>query len=185
MSSPVDDPLYVVAIGAITNIASAILIEPQIINHIVIVWLGGNALYWSTAKEFNLGQDIVASRLIFDCGVPLIHVPCNGVTTHLMTTVPEMERYVKPCGAIGKYLFDIFCDYSDDHFGWSKVIWDIAAVAVLINSDWLPGNLIHSPVLTDNLTWSVDNSRHFIRSVYMLDRDKIFRDLFSKIAKQQ
>ncbi len=183
MNSPIDDPLYVVAIGAITNITSAIMIEPQIINHIVIVWLGGNALYWPTAKEFNLEQDIVASRLVFDCGVPLIHVPCNGVTTHLMTTVPEMERYVKPCGAIGEYLFEIFCDFSDDHFGWSKVIWDIAAVAVLINSNWLPGNLVHSPVLTDNLTWSVDKSRHFIRSVYTLDRDKIFRDLFSKLAR--
>ena len=40
-----DEPLYVVAIGAITNIASAILKEPEIINKIVIVWLGGHALY--------------------------------------------------------------------------------------------------------------------------------------------
>jgi hypothetical protein len=45
LASPEDDPLYVVAIGAITNIAAAILIEPEIIKHIVVVWLGGNALY--------------------------------------------------------------------------------------------------------------------------------------------
>ena len=30
-----DDPLYVVTTGAITNVASALLIEPKIINHIV------------------------------------------------------------------------------------------------------------------------------------------------------
>ena len=37
-SSP-SDPLYVVTIGCITNIASAILIEPKIIENIVVVWL--------------------------------------------------------------------------------------------------------------------------------------------------
>ena len=42
---PSDKPLYVVAIGAITNIASAILIEPKIIDKIVVVWLGGHALH--------------------------------------------------------------------------------------------------------------------------------------------
>ncbi len=36
-------PLYVVAIGAITNIASALLLAPQIAENCVVVWLGGNA----------------------------------------------------------------------------------------------------------------------------------------------
>src|SRR5690606_11649006 len=53
-----DDPIYVVAIGAITNIASAILLEPKIIDHIVVIWLGGHALHWPHTKEFNLMQDI-------------------------------------------------------------------------------------------------------------------------------
>ncbi|MCL2816184.1 MAG: nucleoside hydrolase, partial [Oscillospiraceae bacterium] len=44
-------PLYVVAIGAITNIASAILIYPKITDNIVVVWLGGNAHHWHDTKE--------------------------------------------------------------------------------------------------------------------------------------
>ena len=32
-----NDPLYIIAIGAITNVASAILKEPKIINKIVVV----------------------------------------------------------------------------------------------------------------------------------------------------
>ena len=32
-----DEPLYVVAVGAITNVASAILLEPEIIKNIVVV----------------------------------------------------------------------------------------------------------------------------------------------------
>ena len=46
MAATPEDPLYVVAVGAITNVASAILMEPEIIKRIVVIWLGGNPLYW-------------------------------------------------------------------------------------------------------------------------------------------
>ena len=46
MTATTEEPLYVVAVGAITNVASAILIEPEIIKRIVVIWLGGNPLYW-------------------------------------------------------------------------------------------------------------------------------------------
>ena len=52
------------AIDAITNVASAILKNPDIIDRIVIVWLGGNALHWPENKEFNLYQDVAAARII-------------------------------------------------------------------------------------------------------------------------
>jgi inosine-uridine nucleoside N-ribohydrolase len=175
-------PLYVVAIGAITNVAAAILIEPAIIERIVVVWLGGNALYWPHTREFNLQQDLLASRLIFDCGVPLVHVPCMGVTTHLLTTVPEIERYVQGRGAIGDYLAEIFKAHHADHYAWSKVLWDVATIAYLVNSEWIPTHLVHSPLLTDQLTWSVDEARHFIRVATYVRRDPILRDLFTKLA---
>ncbi len=175
-------PLYVIAIGAITNISSAILLEPNILERIVVVWLGGHALHWFHAKEFNLRQDVFASRLLFDCGVPLVHIPCKGVTTHLLTTVAEIERYMQGQGAIGDYLTNIFKAYSTDHYAWSKVLWDMAAVAYLINDLWVPTTLIHSPILTDQMTWSHDSSRHFIRYAHFVHRDSIFRDFFTKLA---
>ena len=46
-------PLYVVAIGALTNIASALLLEPAIAQRITLVWLGGNAWDWPDNQEFN------------------------------------------------------------------------------------------------------------------------------------
>jgi len=178
-----DAPLYVVAVGAITNVASAILIEPAIVERIVVVWLGGQPLHWPTAREFNLQQDPHASRLILDCGVPLVHIPCSGVSSHLLTTVPEIERYVEGQGAIGDYLAGIFRAYHADHFAWSKVIWDIAGIAWLLDSSWVPTELVHSPILTDQLTWSVDRSRHFVRFATHVKRDPIFRDLFAKLAQ--
>jgi hypothetical protein len=176
-----DDLLYVVAIGVITNVASAILIEPEIINRIVLIWLGGQPLYWPSAKHFNLGQDLQASRLVFDCGVPLVHVPCDTVTSHLLTSVPEIEYHVRGQGAIGDYLFEIFKAYLDGHDALSKEIWDISTLAYLINDEWVPTELVHSPILTDQMTWSIDHSRHLIRQATFLYRDPIFRDLFAKL----
>ena len=176
-----DQPLYVLAIGAITNVASALLMEPRIIEKIVVVWLGGNPQNYPTTREFNLQQDPPASRLMFDCGVPLVHIPCMNVAEHLRTTVPEMERYVKGRGPIGDYLFDIFCAYHKDHYAWSKVLWDISTVAWMVNPTWVPSALVHSPILTTELTWSRDPSRHFIREAQRCNRDPIFRDLFKKL----
>jgi purine nucleosidase len=182
LASPDDDPLYVVAIGAITNVATAVLLEPKIIEKIVIVWLGGHALHWPNTYEFNLKQDVPAARLLFDCGVPFVHIPCMGVVSHLHTTIPELEAYVSGCGAIGDYLVEIVKGYHDDHRGWSKVLWDISTIAYLLDASWTPSHLVHSPVLTDQVTWSVDQSRHLIRYVHYIERDPIFRDLFDKLA---
>lgn len=178
-----DEPLYVVAIGAITNVASAILMEPKIIDKIVVVWLGGNAYFWPHTWEFNLMQDIHASRLIFDCGVPLIQMPCAGITTHLLTTVPELEYYLMGKSEIGTYLTDIVRNYTDRPYAWSKVIWDVITIAWLNNPEWVPTDLIHSPILTDQMTYSVNTARHFVRVATALDRDAIFGDLFKKLTK--
>ena len=176
-----DAPLYVAAIGAITNVASAILIEPKIIERIVVVWLGGQPYYWPSAREFNLQQDIPASQVVFNCGVPMVHIPCKNVAEHIRTTIPEMERYVKGRGAIGDYLHEIFASYHQDHYAWSKVIWDISAIAWLLNSRWMPSNICSSPILTSDGTWSFDRSRHFIRVAIDARRDAIFGDLFRKL----
>ena len=126
-----EDPLYVLAIGAISNVASALLIEPEIIKKLVVVWLGGNALYWPQNLEFNLKQDIGGAQVLFDSGVSLVMVPCKGVTSHLISTVPEIEKYIEPHGEIGKFLAMRFKEYNSIHKGWSKEIWDMAAVGPL------------------------------------------------------
>ncbi|MBX3013366.1 MAG: nucleoside hydrolase [Caldilineaceae bacterium] len=184
LASPDSDPLYVVAIGAITNVATAVLLEPKIIEKIVVVWLGGHALHWPNTREFNLKQDVPAARLLLDCGVPFVLIPCMGVTSHLHTTIAELEAYVAGQGAIGDYLVEIVKGYHDDHRGWSKVIWDVATIAYLLDERWTPSQLVHSPILTDQVTWSVDHSRHLIRYVYHINRDPIFRDLFHKLAQR-
>jgi purine nucleosidase len=178
-----DNPLYVVTVGCITNIASAILIEPKIIENIVIVWLGGNSLEWPTQKEFNLMQDVKAAQVVFNSGVPLVVMPCRPVVSHFLTTIPEMEYYLKGKNKISDYLLKSTIEYSGGRDTWSKVVWDVTAVAWLVNPSWTTTNIEHSPILTDQVTFSTDHSRHFIRMATSLNRDNIFRDLFTKLTR--
>ena len=195
-----DGLLYVVAIGAITNVVSAIMIEPEIIDRILVVWLGGQPHYWPRANDFNLGQDLPASKFLFDCGVPLVHIPCTHVSEYLRTTLPEIELYVKGRGPLGDYLYETFASYwyehekqravkagdnaaRADHFAWSKVIWDISGTAWLVNPNWVPTNVCHAPILTTEVTWSHRPSRHFMRVGTRVNRDAVFGDLFRKIEK--
>jgi purine nucleosidase len=181
-SSP-NNPLYVVPVGCITNIASAILIEPKIIENIVVVWLGGNGLNWPNQREFNLRQDVLAAQVVFNSGVPFVVMPCRPVVSHFHTTIPELEHYLKGKNELSDYLLNIVKEYSGGRDTWSKVIWDVIAVAWLVNPQWVQTDLVHSPILTDQVTFSTDQSRHFIRMANSLSRDAIFRDLFAKIAK--
>lgn len=176
-----EDPLYIVAIGAISNVASALLAAPDIIDRVVVVWLGGHALEWPDVREFNLKQDVGGAQVLFDCGVPVVLLPCRGVVSHLHSTVPEIERHVEPHGEIGRFLAQRFKEYSDDHVGWSKEIWDMAAVAWLIDPDWCPSMLVSTPILTEVPTWSFDAARPLMRYVRAVDRDAILRDFFVKL----
>jgi hypothetical protein len=92
-----------------------------------------------------------------------------------------MAHHIKGQGAIGDYLFEIFRAYVDRHHVLSKEIWDISTLAYLINADWVPSEIVHSPVLTNQMTWNVDQSRHFMRQATAVRRDLIFLDLFSKL----
>jgi hypothetical protein len=60
----------------------------------------------------------------------------------------------------------------------------MTAVAWVINPRWLPSDLVHSPIVTDNYTFSFDQSRHLIRAVNFVHRDPIFRDFFTKLEKR-
>jgi inosine-uridine nucleoside N-ribohydrolase len=181
LSKEGEGPLYVTPIGAITNVASAILMDPSIIERIVVVWLGGQPTHWPSARDFNLKQDVPAAQVVFDSGVPFVQIPCAGVASHLLTTIPEMEVYVKPHGEIGKFLFETYETYRKDQFARSKEIWDISATGWLIDAAWVPSQLVPSPILTDQVTWSADPGRHPIRIAHSVKRDAIFGDLFKKM----
>lgn len=109
-----EEILYIAAIGAITNIASAILMDSSIIEKIVIIWLAGQPLEFGHGIEFNLMQDVKASQTIFDSGVPLVLIPCMNVASALTVSEQELRANLAGKNDLGDYLYSIvagaFCD---------------------------------------------------------------------------
>lgn len=176
-----EELLYVVAIGAPTNVASALLLEPAIVERIVVVWLGGHALHWHTAQEFNLQQDPTSVRILFASGVPLVLVPCMGVTSHLTTTVAELEHYVSGRGEVGDFLVERFKGHYNNQYGWAKELWDMAPVAYLLNEAWVPSSLQRTTGLNDDLTWRLAEHQHVMRVAHYVNRNLILSDFFRKL----
>lgn len=102
-----EETLYVVSIGACTNVVSALMLEPRLMDRIVVIWLGGQPPYFQHGAEFNLGQDVYASQYLFNCGVPLVWVPCMGVASLLSFSDDEARAKLGGKSRIGTYLTDI------------------------------------------------------------------------------
>lgn len=180
-----EQPLYVVAIGAITNVASALLLDPSIRDKVVIVWLGGHALTWPRNNEFNLAQDIAAARVVLGCGAAVALLPCMGVVSGFQISKADLETYLQGKNPLCDYLVDtVLRDMADSPLPtWSRVIWDVTAVAWLLGGAFLEDRLEHSPIPEYGGRWSFDHNRHFIRYVYHVYRDKLFADLVEKLTQ--
>ncbi len=175
--------LYVVAIGAITNVASALVKCPEIKEKITVIWLGGHALHWQDTKEFNLKQDIRAAQIVFDSGVPLVVIPCNGVCSAFRTTVPELEYYLRDKNELCNYLIEITAAYNTNgQMAWSKPIWDVTAMAAIAAPETLDMVVMPRPYLTDDAYFAINNSRPHYIYIRHINRDKLYADLFTTIS---
>ena len=180
-----EKPLYVVGIGAITNVASALLLAPEIAERIVVVWLGGHAAHWEKQNEFNLKGDLAASRVLFNSGVSLVQLPCMGVVSAFTTTNPELEYWLKGKNALCDYLAQNTIDEAESYAAgkpWSRVIWDVTAVG------WLLGGMMHDRVVprhVPNLDYQYEGRPDLppMRYVWHIDRDRLMDDLFGKLRE--
>jgi len=179
-------PLQVLAIGCATNIASALLLAPDIASKIVVSWTSAYPSFWPYPNaSYNLAQDLHAARVLFESGVPLVYLPGYYVGEELRVSLPDIEAHVAGRGAVGDYLAEIFRAWGAEtrRPGSSKVLWDLINVAWVVDPSWLATNLVPSPSLGDDLRWvSHGGSRHVLREATDVDRDSIMSDLFACLA---
>ena len=181
------NPLYVVAIGAITNIASALLINPDIAQRIVVVWLGGHSREWSDTREFNMWQDVAAARVVMGSAAPFVQLPCMGVVSEFRISEPELRYWLSGKSALADYLamntMHTAFSYVKPCSSWTRVIWDVTAVAWLLND----GNRFLRSRVTDTYLPSYEGiyedqpiEKESVY-VYGINRDALMTDLIEKI----
>ena len=174
---------YILGIGAITNIALAIKKEPQIIDNIEVIWLGGHSLLQENNLEFNFKQDVEAVRTIFNSKVKLTIIPCKNVASNLRTSVYELNHYLRDKSELCNYLIDRF--YNDGYHGIQerRVIWDISVIAYMINKSWFTSEEISCPNIKEDTSYELTTNNHKITMVNYIDVNKVYEDLFTRLGE--
>lgn len=181
------NPLYIVAIGAITNIASAILLNPEVAENTVVVWLGGHALHYHDTKEFNMYQDVAAARVIAQSGVPYVMLPCCGVVSSFTISEPELTAWFIGQNKLADYLARNTIEEAKKYATtkvWTRCIWDVTAVAWLLNDNerFMKSRIVPTPIPTYDNYYAVNNNGLPMRYVYYIDRDALMNDLINKLT---
>lgn len=179
-------PLYVVAIGAITNVASALLINPRVAENTVVVWLGGCGRHYHDTREFNMMQDIAAARVVMASGVPFVQLPCAGVVSAFTVSGPELEHWLVGKNELADYLARNTIAAAESYAhgrAWTRVIWDVTAVAWLMNDGerFMRTRIVPTYLPTYDNRYSVMDDSHPMRYVYHINRDKLFNDLIERL----
>ena len=190
-----DELVYILALGACTNIASAIMLEPSIKEKICVVWLAGHTFSYGHAREYNINQDFKAGQYLFDSGVALLQMPAFGGGTEVLKVTfimleSMLSKDTSACKFFGRQLpgeFKAPIDPSAESFEknyetWQRVLWDIAAPGVLSHPEAFDLLIVPTPVITDNGDYIFDETRH--KEIYMnsVDPDVIVCDALSYIA---
>ena len=112
-----DGPLYVIAIGCPVKVSYAVTKAPDLLENLVIVWLGDTHRSWPSANGFDLGQDLISSGILFDHGAALVNIPCADVSSNLKTAIYEFSHYLSGATKLERYLLGIFTEYMDERLG--------------------------------------------------------------------
>lgn len=184
-----ENPLYVIGIGAATNIASAILINPGITEKIVVIWLGGHSRDYKDTNEFNMKQDFFAARIVFSSGAPLVQLPCFGVVSSFSVSNQELEYWLKGKNPLCDYLvertvFEVE-KWIDSNCDWTRILWDVTPVAWLLNDSkqFMEDRIVPVRMPTYEGIYGEEESGSLMNYVYYIKRDDLMRDMIKKLTE--
>jgi hypothetical protein len=177
MSADPDNPLWIVGLGAATDMASAYLLEPRIAERVVVFWHFRTR--WPEAcTNFNIYGDVKAARLLFHS--PLSFV-LGDTGAQLTCTMEESERRVKPYGRLGEYLHEY--RHTDPGFSQpQKGFYDLAEIAALLDPEAARWEVVECPEVGYDLSYRFRGGLGSLLRCYDVDRDRAFGLLFEKLA---
>lgn len=182
-----EKPLFVLCQGAITNVAKAIEINPEIKDKMTVIWIGTHGTMYDEPpfREFNAGNDVTAANTVLTSGMDLWLVPSYVYTT-ITIGIAEIKRRIEPCGEIGKHLYQNLVDYNNSEFaGWTKgeswSLGDSPAIALAMNPDCGRFEYVTAPKVEEDTKSTEDTSRPMVRVYKDVDSRYILEDLIAKL----
>lgn len=183
-------PLFIAFLGPLTDMASALLLAPDIADtDTTVIWIGGppygDREWRGTWPEFNLRNDIHAANVVFGSGIDIWQVPSN-IYRLASVGYAELHRRVEPCGELGRYLAQTVVDFNTAHHRVpveSRSLGDSPAIALMLDP-WCASFTRQKPVrFTDDGHCVPSDRGGDVLVVEQIDVRFFLEDMFAKLAE--
>jgi purine nucleosidase len=178
-------PLHIAFLGPLTDMASALLEQPEIAQRNVrVIWIGGED--WPVGGwEFNLSNDVNAANVVFRSAVELWQIP-STVYKRMAVSYAELVEKVYDKGPLGKYLVEQLVEWNTlYHRGpiEHRSLGDSPAIGVMMYPecgwfDWQP-----APEFNAEMNYVHTGRNRPIRVYRAVDQRFILEDFFAKLAR--
>lgn len=183
-----EDPLYVAFLGPLTDMATAILCDPQIVQRpMIVIWIGGPAhdrAEPDATIEFNLSNDIAAANVVFDSGITVWQVP-RPVYAQVSVGYTELEEKIGGTSALADYLIRQLAEWNAIHHPEpieSRSLGDSPAVALMLYPAGGRLRTVPAPRF-DAAGHYVPGAGHPIRVCESVDVRFLLEDMFAKLRR--
>lgn len=173
-----EDTVYIVLSGCCTNVASAIMLCPEIKEKIAVIWLSMSDLFGQyPAQEYNFQNDALAGSLLINSGVPFLLVPTKHIYPFAKTK-DEIDGLFSSDAPLCSYLRFRYRDIT-----WAKGLWDLGASGVLACPNAYSFKSVPAPVLNSEGGVLSFDGRRTIAYAEQLDTDAVLMDAVNKLNK--
>lgn len=196
-------PLFVAVGGGLTEVASALMLEPRIADRFTLVWIGGDAYPAGGTGETNFNIDSLAAQFVFnESQVRIWQIPRSVYGTCLVSDT-EIQAFVAPYGAIGEWLYRKIVERPRKYMkalnmGETWTLGDSPLVVLTALPDWVPSevtpprfkyertgssafDVVPAPHLNADGTFTLQPGGRPMRIYRSIDTRMMFSDFFAKL----
>ncbi len=177
------DKLLVFALGACTNLASALVLDPSIEPKVVFAFIDGDYKdgQWGPGI-FNWKNDIHAVKAIFESDVEYVHMPARSVSVEMQLFKKDVDEYLKGKGGVWEVLVDRWETFPRTADKQSKVMWDISLIEAMLRPELTTAVVVGAPIIHDaaNVEQFPDNPRR-VTVFEAIDAEGMQRDFWEAI----
>ena len=174
--TPVGEKLTVVVLGASTDLASALLIDPAIAPKLKVYLLGTSYDFeravWRK-RDFNCVMDVQAIEVVLNTKELETHIIPVNVATAMKFEMAEVRERFKERGELRDMLYRRWQDHADGG-RQGRTIWDLAVITCLIDPGFGEEITVKTPP---------ENTLREIHVYRKIDGDGIRREFFTALDR--
>ncbi len=183
-----EDRLYVAFLGPLTDMASAILLDPGIVDRsVTVIWIGGEGHGEPGLRrtmEFNLSNDIAAANVVFDSGITVWQVP-RSVYPMVSVSYTELEEKIAGTSELADYLIRQLKEWNAAYHPGpieSRSLGDSPAVSLLLYPQSGVFRTVPAPRFGAEGHY-VPGSGHPLQVCESVDVRFLLEDMFAKLRR--